>query len=1298
MLRKMNMAKTASVAAMMIFAAVIVPTVARGTVTYTIGGTWDTDSRKNAAIAAMDLVCARINAYGNIVDSKTDIYVYYNSGIPTAQASYLGSIGFGGTWPAERVAEHESCHFFGTGTYSAWGGLMIEGRWNGGATTALMQQLYGIGSRLNGDTQHFWPYGLNYDTEGSETNKESCVAMLYALRADMGFSDTIYKSTATTVTLTASDTVGTSSFNSSAGWNDSYFAHSGANYYTGNHAIRTPDSSTYGFNFAGDSLTVNNSASDSTTGLLYKGSGSAGIISFKNLIFNGGSTHQYCNNSTDLFQLAGKVTIASSATFNSEQGNTSILADVTGSGTLNIGTTNTYYVRMYSSNNTFTGNINVTGRFELADGANQTFAIGASGVNNAIIGSSATAVLLNGVFNLDMTNAGANIGNSWTLVTSANTTYGNTFGVNGFTKFNGIWSNYLNGLTYSESANKLTVVAKSSTVAWSGTSSSNWAGSANWNAAQPANGDALIFAGSGSSGTTLTDNLMTQGTYNVSGITFSSAAPAYTINPGTAGTNSFTLAGAIANSSTNQQTINDNIYLPKGAPNTRTIKTTAGGGNITIGGNISGPGGIAKEGAGTLTLSGSNSYTGNTVVDAGTLLLSGQLSSGSSLKVNNGGTLLLTGALSSSSALAVGGGTFTYSNPAATIQTLAGLTVNAGASTISNTVSVGTLALGAITRNTGGAVDFATITGAITTTTTNTNGILGPWAFVGTGASTLYAYSNSGTIAGYTGATVESGTSAFGGIPTGDTNTINYNVTSSGTYSAMGSTRSVNTINYSGSGAATQPGANNTTLTINGIMNTGTGTLTIGGSPKIFVIIGSNLDLVVATMTGDIVINNNVEDNATDYGYSSALTKVGPGKLTLNGANSFTGNTTIGGGTLQIGNGTTGESLASPAINNGGALVFNHADSLTYAGAISGAGTVTKVGAGTMALQGNNTYSGTTTLSTGKLVLSGGNTTAGNMVIGNGTTLQLVANSGNISMVGGVPTSSALGNNPASGTTGFQLGSSNNGSVGIQLRGDSSVAFANTTTGNNSGNVTLNFDVNNVAAVSGSGPQNQTLTFAPAGETSRNSGNGLTTYNTTINASGGNGYTLAIDRITSYGSLLTINANSAKVQIGSIAETASTTLTFGGASNTVVTGPISNSGGTLTLNKTGTGALTLQGSNTYTGSTNINQGQLIIDGGDLADVSTVNVASGASLLVASGSPILGTIAGLGSTTVSGTGTVLTVDSITQSTLTIGNGTELDFASISGGSLNNVQSVPEPQTFVMLLIALATAAMVRKSTR
>ncbi len=144
MLRKLKAARPAAFAAIMMFAAMAVPTVAHAVLTYTIGGTWDTVDRQNAAAAAMQLVVNRFNAYGDF--GNYNIYVYYNSGIPTAQASYLGSIGFGGTWPAERVAEHESCHYLGTGTTSAWSGLMVGGQWQGLAASTLIQQFDGIGA------------------------------------------------------------------------------------------------------------------------------------------------------------------------------------------------------------------------------------------------------------------------------------------------------------------------------------------------------------------------------------------------------------------------------------------------------------------------------------------------------------------------------------------------------------------------------------------------------------------------------------------------------------------------------------------------------------------------------------------------------------------------------------------------------------------------------------------------------------------------------------------------------------------------------------------------------------------------------------------------------------------------------------------------------------------------------------------------------------------------------------------------------------------------------------------------
>ena len=66
----------------------------------------------------------------------------------------------------------------------------------------------------------------------------------------------------------------------------------------------------------------------------------------------------------------------------------------------------------------------------------------------------------------------------------------------------------------------------------------------------------------------------------------------------------------------------------------------------------------------------------------------------------------------------------------------------------------------------------------------------------------------------------------------------------------------------------------------------------------------------------------------------------GPGATTLSGNNPYTGPTTVNAGTLQIGNGTSGEGLASPtiALNNGATLAFNHADGLSYSGVITAAG------------------------------------------------------------------------------------------------------------------------------------------------------------------------------------------------------------------------------------------------------------------------------------------------------------------------------------------------------------------------
>ena len=108
---------------------------------------------------------------------------------------------------------------------------------------------------------------------------------------------------------------------------------------------------------------------------------------------------------------------------------------------------------------------------------------------------------------------------------------------------------------------------------------------------------------------------------------------------------------------------------------------------------------------------------------------------------------------------------------------------------------------------------------------------------------------------------------------------------------------------------------------------------------------------------------------ATKVAGTGGLRLTGEGTLVLAGENTFTDGAIIADGTLQIGEGgTTGNILGD--IQNYGTLAFNFADSFTrtYAGAITGTGTVTNIGPGTIHLTGNrNTYSGATVIAAGTL-------------------------------------------------------------------------------------------------------------------------------------------------------------------------------------------------------------------------------------------------------------------------------------------------------------------------------------------
>jgi outer membrane autotransporter protein len=161
--------------------------------------------------------------------------------------------------------------------------------------------------------------------------------------------------------------------------------------------------------------------------------------------------------------------------------------------------------------------------------------------------------------------------------------------------------------------------------------------------------------------------------------------------------------------------------------------------------------------------------------------------------------------------------------------------------------------------------------------------------------------------------------------------------------------------------------------------------------------------------TGSIV--GNVVDNATlafnrsdtvTYGGvvsgSGSLTKAGAGTLVLTGANTYAGGTTISSGILQIGNGGTTGSIVGNIVDNA-ALVFNRSDSLIYGGIVSGTGSLTKMGAGTLVLTGANTYSGGTFVTSGILELNGSvasivNVAAAGRLSGTGTVNGGIANAG----------------------------------------------------------------------------------------------------------------------------------------------------------------------------------------------------------------------------------------------------------------------------------------------------------------
>ena len=564
--------------------------------------------------------------------------------------------------------------------------------------------------------------------------------------------------------------------------------------------------------------------------------------------------------------------------------------------------------------------------------------------------------------------------------------------------------------------------------------------------------------------------------------------------------------------------------------------------------------------------------------------------------------------------------------------------------------------------------------------------------------------------------------------------------------------------------------------------------------------------------TGKTLTVNGVVSGATAY----SLSKDGAGTLLLSGANTYIGASNVKGGILKLGNATalgTTAAGTSVALNstldlNGqavssetlsligtgaggiGALVNNSATAGSWSGAVtmtgdttfggtgtatltgvvSGAFPLTKIGTGTVSLNGANTYSGTTSVSAGTLKIGGsGNLTGGTyspsmgvygtfqyasssaqtlsgIIGGTGTILKDTATSdltltgvntpftGNVSIKAGrvlVSQDANLGDTAATLTLdGGTLVHQNSGTTGA-------LALGTVTVGASGGT----FDVasaftDSIATLTGSGAftkasstgvlnltgstgftGNLTISggiLAVTGSTSLASGShsGTISNSATLKYSSSAAQTLAgiisgtgsLTKDTSATSILTLTGantytgattlSAGTLKIGGSgylgggsyagAITNNGTFQYSSSANQTLSGAISGTG--ALIKDTGTGTLTLSNTGSYSGTTTVSAGKLSVNGSLSSSTSAVTVNTGASLggtgsilrpvTIASGATLApgnsaGTLSVTGATTVNGTFAVevdgATADKLSVTgNLTIGAGTTLTVSTLAGG--------------------------------
>jgi autotransporter-associated beta strand protein len=334
------------------------------------------------------------------------------------------------------------------------------------------------------------------------------------------------------------------------------------------------------------------------------------------------------------------------------------------------------------------------------------------------------------------------------------------------------------------------------------------------------------------------------------------------------------------------------------------VSTT--GGNITLAGALSGAGGLAKQGSGTLTLGGANTYAGSTVVTNGALFVNGTHTGGGAYAIASGGKLGGVGTINS--AVGMAGGT----------------TLENGANNAFGTLTMSSLAVSNATlRAMVGAAPAFRVTSSNGFVAAGANTVEINGGITSTGQYVIVDYTGTLDPASYASLTLSTAQRGLGAALVNNTNntSVDLVVTNVATLRWTGAVNSSWDVGATTNWQFASDGAPASFLQLDRILFDDTAT---------------NFTVLAAdgVTPAAIVVSNNAAAYTIGGGAiagACAFQKSGTGTVVMAGANTYSGATTINGGTLSVDTLANGgspspvgasSSAAGNLVLNGGTLRY----------------------------------------------------------------------------------------------------------------------------------------------------------------------------------------------------------------------------------------------------------------------------------------------------------------------------------------------------------------------------------------